>query len=253
MKYLVFITIVAVLMQGCATSYQSSGYAGGFSSTQLDENVFRVSFRGNAYTGRDRVADFTLLRSAELALQNGYKHFSIISANEYTSNSSYTTPITSNTTASVYGTSNYAYGNATTTTYGGQTYNVSKPSSSNTIVCFIEKPETMFSYNAEFIVNSLSQQYGIKQPTKFAVNNSDEDHKRKLFQEKMNSLSKEVQANPTYKRIPLDTKQDQEWFATETFLYWDSKSTKEEFINNGITKFPEFRETFEYLSEEIKK
>ena len=164
MKYLPILILSSILLSGCATTYQSSGFSGGYSETQLDENVFKVVFRGNGYTGRERVADFTLLRSAELALQNGYKYFAVIDANSYTSNSTYTTPTTSNTTANVYGSGNYAYGNATTTTYGGQTYNISKPSSSNTIVCFKEKPENTFSYNADFIYKNITKKYNVKQP-----------------------------------------------------------------------------------------
>jgi len=162
MKQLLIVLLIAFSLQGCATTYQSSGFSGGYSETQLDENVFKVSFNGNGYTGRERVSDFTLLRSAELALKNGFKYFVVIDAGSYTSNSTYTTPTTSNTTANVYGSGNYAYGTANTTTYGGQTYNISKPSSSNTIVCFKEKPQSGFSYNAEFIYKNISQKYDIQ-------------------------------------------------------------------------------------------
>lgn len=238
-------------MQGCATPYQYSDYAGGYSTTQLDKNVFRVSFRGNGFTSRDTVADYTLLRSAEITLKNGYKYFSIVSANEYTNYSSYTSPTTSNTTASVYGYGNSAYVNASTTTYGGQTYNFSKPSSTNTIACFVDKPENIFSYNAEFIANSLSQRYGIDIMSRINIANDFE--KRIQFQEKINSISKDILEIPNYKRIPIDSDQDQDWFTTQAFLYWDEKSTKEEFISNGVKKYPEYRETFEYLSDKIRK
>lgn len=166
MKKLIAITIATLILQGCATTYQKTGFTGGYSETQLDENVFTVSFRGNGYTGRERVADFTLLRSAELTLENGFQYFAIIDANSYTSNSTYTTPTTSHTTGSAYGTGNYAYGSATTRTTGGQTYNISKPSSSNTIVCFKEKPETVFTYNANFIYKNIRQKYGITDAAK---------------------------------------------------------------------------------------
>jgi len=66
MKKLIAIVILAFILQGCATSYQKTSFTGGYSETQLDENVFNVSFKGNGYTSRERVADFTLLRSAEL-------------------------------------------------------------------------------------------------------------------------------------------------------------------------------------------
>jgi hypothetical protein len=51
--------------------------------------------------------------------------------------------------------------NATSTTTGGQTYNISKPSSKNIIICFKEKPENGISYSAKFIHESLSDKYGI--------------------------------------------------------------------------------------------
>ena len=162
----VLLLLAALFLNACATSYQNTGFTGGYSETQLDENVFKVSFRGNGYTSRERASDFALLRSAELTLQNGYAYFVIVDEESHTRNSTYTTPTTSNTTANVYGSGNYAYGTATTTTSGGQTYNISKPSNSNTIVLFEEKPESGFSYNAEFIYRELREKYGIKDEQK---------------------------------------------------------------------------------------
>jgi len=133
MKYFFAISFITCLLSGCATSYQGDGFTGGYSETQLDENVFNVSFRGNEFTRRDRVADFTLLRSAELTLENGFNYFVVIDANSYTTTSTHTTPTTTNTTASAYSSGNSIYGGATSSTTGGQTYNISKPSESNTI------------------------------------------------------------------------------------------------------------------------
>ncbi|MFV8451338.1 CC0125/CC1285 family lipoprotein [Vibrio campbellii] len=176
MKFLSTLLVPLVLLSGCATTYQSNGFSGGYSETQLDENVFKVAFRGNGYTSKERVADFTLLRSAELAMQNGYKYFVIVDANSYTVNGTYTTPttVTTNLNANTYGTANTfgnnttynasTYGTATTTVSGGQTYNISKPSSSNTIVCFKEKPATGFSYNAGFIFKNITKKYDIEHP-----------------------------------------------------------------------------------------
>ena len=158
------ITVLALsfFIQGCATTYKSSGFSGGYSETKLDENVFKVRFRGNGYTSRERASDFALMRSAELALNNGYKYFVIIDSGSYSSNSTYTTPTRHTTSGNVNAFGNMAYFNSTTKTKGGQTYNISKPSSSNTIVCFKEKPQVGFSYNAEFIYKSISKKYGIQ-------------------------------------------------------------------------------------------
>ena len=158
------LTLVGLALIGCATPYQSKGFTGGFSETQLDVNVFQVSFRGNAYTSGERAADFTLLRSAELAIENGYSYFIIVDSERSSQTSSYTTPTTSHTTGSVYGSGNYVYGSATTTTTGGQTYFYSKPRSTNTIVLFREKPEINgLVYNAEFVVRSIRQKHGMSE------------------------------------------------------------------------------------------
>jgi hypothetical protein len=162
MKKIFIIAIAALMTQGCATPYQEKGFAGGFSETQLDENVYTVSFKGNGFTSREKATDYALMRSAQLALQGEYKYFVVMEQNSYTQDSSYTTPITSNTTANAYGYGNSAYGNATTTSYGGQTFITSKPNASMTIICFKEKPENAFSYNAEFIYGNLSRKYGIQ-------------------------------------------------------------------------------------------
>jgi hypothetical protein len=74
----------------------------------------------------------------------------------------HTTPTQSYTTGSAYGVGRSAYGSARTTTYGGQTYVMRKPSTTNTILCFKEKPETSgLVFDAEFVQRSLKQKYGI--------------------------------------------------------------------------------------------
>ena len=43
--------ISLALLSGCATSYTKENFfTGGFSDSQLAENVFRIDFAGNKYT-----------------------------------------------------------------------------------------------------------------------------------------------------------------------------------------------------------
>jgi hypothetical protein len=164
MKTTPVLIFVALLLFGCATPYQQTGLTGGFSETQLDENVWTVTFKGNGYTNRERATDFNLLRCAELCLEKGYKYFVIVEGKEYSKGGSYTTPTTSYTTGSAYAYGNNVYGSATTQTYGGQTYNISKPRTSNTIVCFKEKPTiSAMVYNAEFIRDSIREKRGMNE------------------------------------------------------------------------------------------
>lgn len=153
----------ALLLAACATAYQPESFSGGFSETQLDSNVFRVSFKGNGYTRADRAEELALLRSAELALKNGFTHFVIVQGQSGAQYGTYTTPMQANTTgsATVYG--NTAYGRSTTTFTGGQTFLITKPSTTNTIVCFKGRPEVNgLVYDANFIYNSLASKYGVK-------------------------------------------------------------------------------------------
>jgi hypothetical protein len=156
------ILLTALMLAACATPYQRIGLGGGYSETQLGKNIFQVSFRGNGYTSREKASDFSLLRSAELTLERGFRYFVIVGSEKDTKISTYTSPTQSSTTGSAYGYGNYAYGSATTTTYGGQTYFISKPRATNTILCFKEKPDINgIVFEAEFVVKSIRQKYGI--------------------------------------------------------------------------------------------
>ena len=123
---------------------------------RLQDNIFKVNFRGNGYTGKGRALDFALLRSAELALENGDKYFAILGESSDARTSTYTTPVKANTQGSVVNTTPVATGGGvrvvgSSATYssmtsfsGGETYYINKPSTSMTIQCFKEKPETYF-------------------------------------------------------------------------------------------------------------
>jgi len=151
-----------VVLGGCATAYQTEGPSGGFSETQLDTNVFRVSFRGNGYTRAERAEELALLRSAELTLRNGFTHFVVIEGRSREKSGSYTTPTQSYTTGSATAYGNSVYGSAHTTSYGGQTIHFSKPSTTNTIMCFNGKPNIQgLVYDAQYICNSIGQKYGV--------------------------------------------------------------------------------------------
>ena len=79
MKKLCLHVLALSILAGCATPYQPMGFLGGYSETQLDENVFHVSFDGNGFTSEEKASEYCLLRSAELALQHGVSHFLILS------------------------------------------------------------------------------------------------------------------------------------------------------------------------------
>ena len=181
---LLSITFIFMLINGCATAYQSQRFGQGYSETQLDENVFIVNFKGNGFTDKQRSEDMCLLRSAELCKKAGYNYFIIVEASSDVKHTQYKTAekttttgsarVNANTTtrgnATVTGnnvtgsststTTGNIYGSSTSTTTGGQTYNFALPSNKNKILCTIDKPEEE-SYNADFIINSIGGKYNI--------------------------------------------------------------------------------------------
>ena len=162
MKNLFLCVLIGSFLTACATAYQPQGFSGGYSDIQLGENVFQVSFHGNGYTRGERASDFALLRSAEVTTENGFRYFIVVQSGKDSSFSTYTTPTQSYTTGSAYGYGNTAYGSATTTTYGGQTFIIQRPSATNTILCFKERPEVAgLVFDAEFVKKSLKQKYEI--------------------------------------------------------------------------------------------
>lgn len=151
MRYFL-VSVMFASIVGCASPYQSYGFAGGFKETQLDTNVWRVFFEGNGYTKGDRAEDFAMLRSAELTLANGFTHFAFSISRTGTDISSYSTPAR-------------AYSSSTSSSiriYGGNTEIIAKPTATNIVVMFKGKPEVnAFVYDATFICNSIGKKYEV--------------------------------------------------------------------------------------------
>lgn len=154
MKKILVIFMLSLL--GCATPYQSEGFAGGYSELQLSENVFKVSFHGNNATSVEKVTDYAILRCAEVTKAKGFRYFVIVNEQKYVSESSYRAPTNTSSNSTIIGNTVIT----STFTTGGQTYYFSKPSSENTIVCLNEKPEGTF-YDVTYVIPSIRTKYGI--------------------------------------------------------------------------------------------
>jgi hypothetical protein len=80
-----WIKLVAVAfslaLAGCsATGYEAkSGGVFGYAETELEPGIWRVNFTGNASTTHETVQTYWLYRSANLAADNGFDGFEILS------------------------------------------------------------------------------------------------------------------------------------------------------------------------------
>lgn len=156
----IYITIL--FLAGCATPYQSKSLGGGYSDTQLAPDVVRINFKGNAYTSDERALDFALLRAAEFTLERGLKYFAIIDEKSSPKISSITTPGYAQTTGTVNVAGNYGTYSGSTTYIPSTTHFMSKPRTAVLIRCFTDKPENIYTFDAEFIQKSIKQKYDIK-------------------------------------------------------------------------------------------
>src|SRR5690554_974898 len=73
---------VGMLLVACASSgptpYGPAPENGfGYHEDPLTENRWRITFEGNSLTSSEKVQDYTLLRAAELTLEQGYDWFRI--------------------------------------------------------------------------------------------------------------------------------------------------------------------------------
>jgi hypothetical protein len=128
MKSLILLAIFSV---GCATSYQPDSYSGGYGETKLNDDIYRVYFRGNGYTSSERVNRFFMKRCAELTVQSGYEYFALINNENGTS-----TELLSN----AYGSGNYS--------------TVSKSKSAGMIKMFKTGSQPSISFNAQQILDN---------------------------------------------------------------------------------------------------
>ncbi len=154
MKWLPLTAAVAsaLLVSGCATPYQKDGLRGGYNEIQLDQNIFRISFQGNGYTSPRKVTDYILLRSAELTLEKGFRYFQVMGVTDDTVRTSMPLPATATTTVT---------GNqASTVVTGGGFLGITFPSATQTIVCFKERPQTVYAFDAKIVATSLGERYG---------------------------------------------------------------------------------------------
>lgn len=122
-----------IFMVGCSmpTPYQKGNLMGGYSDFPLSENSFQVSFIGNGFIGHGVALEYTLLRSAEVTLENGFKYFVLIDSK----------------------------------LHRNKIQTITFPETTNSIQCYKEKPDIKgIIYDAMEIRKTLTEKYGIDGP-----------------------------------------------------------------------------------------
>ncbi|MHC3044934.1 CC0125/CC1285 family lipoprotein [Acinetobacter nosocomialis] len=157
-----FSLIPIILLSACATSYQSNGLTGGFEDTELSPGYYRITFRGNGVTSREKVNEFALLRASDLMLSRGCKSFQVLNGKDTVNTSYVDLPRTTSTNANVYAYGNYATANATTTTYGGGLQSVHRAKTTLDARCInAEADPSQNIFDTNFINQKLKEKYRV--------------------------------------------------------------------------------------------
>jgi hypothetical protein len=69
------------------------------------------------------------------------------------------------------------------------------------------------------------------------------------FDRKISSVIATVKADPSYKKIPLDSTADRTWFFDESEALFQKKITKEQYVADGARQFPGYDASFNELAD----
>ena len=104
----IIVICLSIFLFSCSTGYRPLNDSGGYWDERIEfsSNKFKIGYDGNKWHSdpvnrKERVIDLALLRSAEVALENGFKYFVISDSAAYTEKTDLLQgSIPSNTTAS---------------------------------------------------------------------------------------------------------------------------------------------------------
>ena len=146
----------SIVLAACSTPYGSCGLLGGYTETQLADNVWQVTFEANGYTRQATTVRYAMLRCAELTLEQGYRYFVIVNKEAYSQGAGMISSGGFNATSSTMGNSTFTTGSTS-----GLSAMISYPTADQTIMMFKEKPEGVLSYDAETTCRSIGAKEGV--------------------------------------------------------------------------------------------
>ena len=140
MKIATIIVAGTLVLTGCATGYQTSGFTGGQMPKWRSADVLEIQAVGNGYTSSSKLNKMALLRAAETAIEANYRYFIEVGSENTGSSSTVTMPSTE-TTNYTGGYTSTGYTSTSTTTFNNNSYNVYKPGANLVYQMYDELPE----------------------------------------------------------------------------------------------------------------
>jgi len=77
--------------------------------------------------------------------------------------------------------------------------------------------------------------------------------KEAVFNKEMKRIALSTQNDPRYHRMSLDTPEKKAWFKQLMYRLWDRQITRDEFISQGVAKYPTHKYEFEFIANGFQK
>lgn len=71
--------------------------------------------------------------------------------------------------------------------------------------------------------------------------------KKEAYENTMKKIASGIQDDPNYQRFSLDTDEKKAWFKKLTFQLWDRQITREQFIQEGLKRYPNNGYEFNFI------
>jgi hypothetical protein len=73
------------------------------------------------------------------------------------------------------------------------------------------------------------------------------------YDKRLAALVETTKADPSYKRLPLDTAEDKQWFNDATEKLYAHRMTKEEYVAEGAKRFPGYEPSLNTVADFMTK
>ena len=87
-------------------------------------------------------------------------------------------------------------------------------------------------------VQTYQTEYRFEEPT---------PEKQEAYEKKMRQVASGIKDDPNYHRLALDTPEKKEWFKKLTYRLWDRQMTRQQFIAEGLKRYPDHGYEFNFI------
>lgn len=79
------------------------------------------------------------------------------------------------------------------------------------------------------------------------------DDQLAAFKAQLGKVVADTKKDPSYKRIPLDTEDDQKWFLKIALEYWANIIDKTAFVSEGVKRYPAYEDSFVFVADRLRQ